>query len=41
MTTTATAEAPEVEAPVVTDGPLLDLNDACVKKFIKQAKARG
>ena len=41
MTTTATAEAPEVEAPVVTDGPLLDLNDAGVKKFIKQAKARG
>ncbi len=41
MTTTATAEAPEVEAPVVTDGPLLDLTDAGVKKFIKQAKARG
>jgi len=34
-----TAEAPEVEAP--TDGPLLDLTDAGVKKFIKQAKARG
>ena len=33
------AEAPEVEAP--TDGPLLDLTDAGVKKFIKQAKARG
>ncbi len=41
MTTTATVEAPEVEAPVVTDGPLLDLTDAGVKKFIKQAKARG
>ena len=41
MTTTATAEAPEVETPVVTDGPLLDLTDAGVKKFIKQAKARG
>src|SRR5580693_415252 len=27
------------EAP--TDGPLLDLTDAAVKKFIKQAKARG
>jgi RNA polymerase primary sigma factor len=34
-----TAEAPEAEAP--TDGPLLDLTDAGVKKFIKQAKARG
>src|ERR1700744_3464638 len=34
-----TAEATEVEAP--TDGPLLDLTDAGVKKFIKQAKARG
>jgi RNA polymerase primary sigma factor len=41
MSTTATAEAPEVEAPVATDGPLLDLTDAGVKKFIKQAKARG
>ncbi len=40
-TTTATAEAPEVEAPPVADGPLLDLNDAGVKKFIKLAKARG
>ncbi|HEY5070585.1 MAG TPA: RNA polymerase sigma factor RpoD [Caulobacteraceae bacterium] len=40
-TTTATAESPEVEAPPVTDGPLLDLTDAGVKKFIKQAKARG
>jgi RNA polymerase primary sigma factor len=34
-----TADAPEVEAPA--DGPLLDLTDAGVKKFIKQAKARG
>ena len=41
MSTTATAEAPEVEAPAVSDGPLLDLTDAGVKKFIKQAKARG
>jgi RNA polymerase primary sigma factor len=32
-----TVEAPE--AP--TDGPLLDLTDAGVKKFIKQAKTRG
>ncbi|HYD37724.1 MAG TPA: RNA polymerase sigma factor region1.1 domain-containing protein, partial [Allosphingosinicella sp.] len=37
-TTTAEAEAPE--APVA-DGPLLDLTDAGVKKFIKQAKTRG
>jgi RNA polymerase primary sigma factor len=29
-----------VETPVA-DGPLLDLTDAAVKKFIKQAKARG
>src|ERR1700757_4106438 len=41
MNTTATAEAPEVEAPAATDGPLLDLTDAGVKRFIKQAKARG
>jgi RNA polymerase primary sigma factor len=34
-----TAETPEAEAPA--DGPLLDLTDAGVKKFIKQAKARG
>ncbi|MGI9169783.1 MAG: sigma-70 family RNA polymerase sigma factor, partial [Caulobacteraceae bacterium] len=34
-------EAPEVEAPPVPDGPLLDLTDAGVTKFIKQAKARG
>src|SRR5436305_9919362 len=36
----AAAEATETEAPS-QDGPLLDLTDAGVKKFIKQAKARG
>jgi RNA polymerase primary sigma factor len=41
MTATTTVETPEVEAPPVSDGPLLDLTDAGVKKFIKQAKARG
>ncbi len=35
---TATSEAPVVEAP---DGPLLDLNDAAVKRLIKLAKKRG
>src|SRR5579885_3601856 len=37
------ANAAETEAPETTagDGPLLDLTDAAVKKFIKQAKARG
>jgi RNA polymerase primary sigma factor len=35
---TAEAETPE---PTATDGPLLDLTDAAVKKFIKQAKTRG
>src|SRR6202789_1495151 len=34
-----TAETVEVET--TTDGPLLDLTDAGVKKFIKQAKTRG
>ena len=34
------AEAQETETET-TDGPLLDMNDAGVKKFIKQAKARG
>ena len=29
------------DAEVSTDGSLLDLTDAGVKKFIKQAKARG
>ena len=38
MSTTA-AETPEAET--TSDGPLLDLTDAGVKKFIKQAKARG
>ncbi|MDE2356742.1 MAG: RNA polymerase sigma factor RpoD, partial [Alphaproteobacteria bacterium] len=41
MSVTATAEAPETEAAPTQDGPLLDLTDAAVKKFIKQAKARG
>src|SRR3954470_5871554 len=36
----AAAEATETETPT-QDGPLLDLTDAGVKKFIKQAKARG
>src|SRR5579875_1184942 len=36
-TNTAEQEAPEA----THDGPLLDLTDAGVKKFIKQAKARG
>src|SRR3569623_966785 len=38
MSTTA-AETPEAET--TSDGPLLDLTAAGVKKFIKQAKARG
>src|SRR5258706_2865698 len=38
MSDTTTTEAPEQP---VSDGPLLDLTDAGVKKFIKQAKARG
>ncbi len=38
MSTTA-AETPEAET--TSDGPLLDLTDAGVKKFIKQAKTRG
>ena len=37
--TTNTAEAETTET--THDGPLLDLTDAGVKKFIKQAKARG
>ncbi|HEY3812559.1 MAG TPA: RNA polymerase sigma factor RpoD [Caulobacteraceae bacterium] len=36
---TTQAETQEVET--TSDGPLLDLTDAGVKKFIKQAKARG
>src|SRR5215207_2893310 len=34
------AEAQDTES-TTPDGPLLDLTDAGVKKFIKQAKARG
>jgi RNA polymerase primary sigma factor len=37
MSTTAETQ----EAETSNDGPLLDLTDAGVKKFIKQAKARG
>src|SRR6476646_8602006 len=37
-TTTAEAETPETTGG---DGPLLDLTDAAVKKFIKAAKTRG
>jgi RNA polymerase primary sigma factor len=37
-TNTAEADTPETTGG---DGPLLDLTDAAVKKFIKQAKARG
>src|ERR1044072_7880455 len=39
----STNSSAEPEAPEATggDGPLLDLTDAAVKKFIKQAKARG
>ncbi|MDD3838459.1 MAG: RNA polymerase sigma factor RpoD [Phenylobacterium sp.] len=41
-TTTAEAEAtPNAAEGQGGDGPLLDLTDAAVKKFIKQAKARG
>ncbi|HEY7852458.1 MAG TPA: RNA polymerase sigma factor region1.1 domain-containing protein, partial [Caulobacteraceae bacterium] len=39
MTATTTVEP--AEAPAAPDGPLLDLTDAGVKKFIKQAKTRG
>jgi RNA polymerase primary sigma factor len=39
MSETTTTEPPE--GPPAPDGPLLDLTDAGVKKFIKQAKARG
>ena len=40
MSTTTTTEPPDgTDTP--SDGPLLDLTDAGVKKFIKQAKARG
>ncbi len=40
MSDATAADATETEAPT-QDGPLLDLTDAGVKKFIKQAKARG
>jgi RNA polymerase primary sigma factor len=36
-----TAAPPEAENPEAQDGPLLDLTDAAVKKFLKQAKSRG
>jgi RNA polymerase primary sigma factor len=39
MTVAATTAEPAEAA--AADGPLLDLTDAAVKKFIKQAKARG
>src|SRR5512146_1694865 len=35
------AQTETQDAEANTDGPLLDLTDAGVKKFIKQAKARG
>ncbi|MEZ6029636.1 MAG: RNA polymerase sigma factor region1.1 domain-containing protein [Hyphomonadaceae bacterium] len=35
------AAAKRKSAPEASDGPLLDMNDATVKKFIKSAKARG
>jgi len=35
------AQTETQEAEVQSDGPLLDLTDAGVKKFIKQAKAKG
>src|SRR3989344_187680 len=35
------AQTETQDAEVTTDGPLLDLTDAGVKKFIKQAKTRG
>ncbi|MBX3479717.1 MAG: RNA polymerase sigma factor RpoD, partial [Caulobacter sp.] len=38
---TTTTEPPEAAEAPAADGPLLDLTDAGVKKFIKQAKARG
>src|SRR6478735_7213655 len=40
-TTTAEAETTSGAGEGAGDGPLLDLTDAAVKKFIKQAKARG
>src|ERR1700709_1610235 len=40
-TTTAEAETTSGAGEGSGEGPLLDLTDAAVKKFIKQAKARG
>src|SRR5205809_552443 len=40
MSATTTTEPPGGDEPP-SDGPLLDLTDAGVKKFIKQAKTRG
>jgi len=40
MSETTTTEPTEA-TPAPADGPLLDLTDAGVKKFIKQAKTRG
>jgi RNA polymerase primary sigma factor len=39
MTKTEVKRKPAADAP--PDGPLLDMNDASVKRFIKAAKARG
>ncbi|MGZ8364464.1 MAG: RNA polymerase sigma factor region1.1 domain-containing protein, partial [Caulobacteraceae bacterium] len=41
MSATTTAEPPAGGDEPPSDGPLLDLTDAGVKKFIKQAKAKG
>jgi RNA polymerase primary sigma factor len=40
VTTAEDKEAPEA-APETTDGPLLDMSDAAVKRMIKLAKQRG
>ncbi|HSD91395.1 MAG TPA: RNA polymerase sigma factor RpoD [Methyloceanibacter sp.] len=40
-TKTAEAEDQEQAAPETSDGPVLDMSDAAVKKLIKTAKARG
>jgi RNA polymerase primary sigma factor len=34
-------EAAGAEPPETTDGPIIDLNDAAVKRLLKVAKARG
>src|ERR1700678_2346067 len=41
MSETTTTEPTEATTAPPADGPLLDLTDAGVKKFIKQAKTRG